>query len=103
MVLGIGGTALGALALGIPFVVAINCFDGVLAHRVEDVREAMSIDDTIPIVSCDARNRESTKQTLIALVEHAMRLREARAGAATVTRGSNRFPSSTASPARRHR
>ena len=40
---------------------------------VDDVREAMSIDPLIPIVSCDARNRESTKQTLITLVEHAMR------------------------------
>ena len=34
----------------------------------------MSIDDGIPIVSCDARDRESMKQTLIALVEHAMQL-----------------------------
>jgi uncharacterized protein len=57
---------------GLPYVVGINCFDGVLSHRIEDVREAMSIDDAIPIVSCDARHRESTKQTLIALVEHAM-------------------------------
>jgi hypothetical protein len=27
----------------------------------------------VPIVTCDARNRESTKQTLITLVEHSMR------------------------------
>ncbi len=58
---------------GLPYVVGLNCFDGVLAHRVEDVREAMSIDLTVPIVSCDARDRESTKRALIALVEHAMR------------------------------
>jgi uncharacterized protein len=57
---------------GLPYVVGLNCFDGLLQHRVEDVREAMSIDPSIPIVSCDARNRLSTKQTLIALVEHAM-------------------------------
>ena len=57
---------------GLPYVVGLNCFDGLLQHRVEDVREAMSIDPSIPIVSCDARNRQSTKQTLIALVEHAM-------------------------------
>ena len=57
---------------GLPYVVGINCFDGVLVHRIEDVREAMSIDHGTPVVSCDARNRESTKQTLIALVEHAM-------------------------------
>ena len=58
---------------GLPYVVGLNCFDGVLSHRVEDVREAMAIDSAVPIVACDARQRESTKQTLIALVEHAMR------------------------------
>ena len=58
---------------GLPYVVGLNCFDGVLSHRVEDVREAMAIDPAVPVVTCDARQRESTKQTLIALVEHAMR------------------------------
>jgi uncharacterized protein len=57
---------------GLPYIVGLNCFDGLLQHRVEDVREAMSIEGSIPIVSCDARSRESTKQTLITLVEHAM-------------------------------
>src|ERR671910_1412606 len=57
---------------GLPYIVAVNTFDGLTHHRMEDVREAMSIDVTIPILSCDARNRESTKQTLITLVEHAM-------------------------------
>jgi signal recognition particle receptor subunit beta len=57
---------------GLPYVVGINRFDGLMQHRVEDVREAMSIDRGVPIVSCDARDRESTKQALIALVEHAM-------------------------------
>ena len=62
---------------GLPYVVGINCFDGRLMHRPDDVREAMSIDPSIPMVSCDARDRESVKQTLIALVEHAMRHRMA--------------------------
>ena len=62
---------------GLPYVVGINCFDGRLMHRIEDVREAMSIDPAIPMVSCDARDRESVKQALIALVEHAMRHRMA--------------------------
>jgi signal recognition particle receptor subunit beta len=57
---------------GLPYIVGLNCFDGLLQHRIEDVREAMSIDHNIPIISCDARNRQSTKQTLITLVEHAM-------------------------------
>ena len=54
-------------------VVGVNCFDGLLHHRIEDVREALTIDQSVPIVTCDARNRQSTKQTLITLVEHAMR------------------------------
>ena len=62
---------------GLPYVVGVNCFDGRQMHRLEDVREAMSIDPAIPMVSCDARDRESVKQTLIALVEHAMRHRMA--------------------------
>jgi uncharacterized protein len=62
---------------GLPYIVGLNCFDGLLQHRVEDVREAMSIDSMIPIVTCDARKRESTKQTLITLVEHAMQYRMA--------------------------
>ena len=62
---------------GLPYVVGVNCFDGRLMHRLEDVREAMSIDPAIPMISCDARDRESVKQALIALVEHAMRHRMA--------------------------
>src|SRR5437764_1630384 len=57
----------------LPYVVAVNTFDGVLHHRMEDVREALTIDDSVPIITADARDRESTKQALITLVEHAMR------------------------------
>jgi len=64
---------------GIPYIVGINCFDGGLAHRIDDVREAMQIDPTTPIVTCDARSRESTKNTLIELVEHAMQFWMAKA------------------------
>jgi len=57
---------------GLPYIVGLNCFDGVLRHQVEDVRDAMVIDKSIPIVRCDARDRESVKQTLITLVEYSM-------------------------------
>jgi len=60
---------------GLPFIVAINRFNGVLTHVIDDVRDALALNPNVPIVTCDARERESTKQTLIALVEHAMRLR----------------------------
>jgi signal recognition particle receptor subunit beta len=57
----------------LPYIVGVNCFDGLMHHRVEDIREALTIDPSVPIVPCDARNRQSTKATLITLVEHALR------------------------------
>ena len=56
----------------LPYIIAVNCFDGVLSHEMDDVREALSVPTDVPIVTCDARSRESTKLTLIRLVEHAM-------------------------------
>ena len=57
---------------GIPFVVAVNCFDGVARHRLEDVREALSVPDHVPLMYTDARSRAATKQTLVSLVQVAM-------------------------------
>ncbi len=56
----------------LPFIVAINCFDGVMTHSVEDVREALVVGPGTPIVFCDARVRDSAKATLIELVQHAL-------------------------------
>ena len=58
----------------LPYVLGVNCFDGVLRHELEDVREALAIDPSVPILTVDARDRESTKEALIALVEHAMQV-----------------------------
>ena len=60
-------------ARNLPFVVAVNAFDGVLQHRPEQVREALSLGPDVPVLVCDARQKESAKQTLIAVVEHALR------------------------------
>ena len=59
-------------ARNLPFVVAINAFDGLLRHRPEDVREALQLSEAVPVLVCDARERESAKQTLISVVEHAL-------------------------------
>ena len=59
----------------LPYILALNCFDGIQRHQANDVRDAMSISESIPIVTCDARQRESTKQTLISLVEYVVQLR----------------------------
>jgi signal recognition particle receptor subunit beta len=65
----------------LPYLVAINCFDGVQYHNAQDVREALAISPEIPVVSCDARTRESTKQVLISLVEYVLSRRHHRAAA----------------------
>ncbi|MCC6438780.1 MAG: ATP/GTP-binding protein [Acidimicrobiales bacterium] len=57
---------------GIPFVVAVNCFEGVRRHRLADVREALAVPDAVPMTYCDARERLSTRDTLIELVQHAL-------------------------------
>jgi signal recognition particle receptor subunit beta len=56
----------------LPFVVAINCFDGVVTHGPQDVRVALTIGAHVPVLLCDARNRQSVKQVLIELVQHAL-------------------------------
>jgi signal recognition particle receptor subunit beta len=56
----------------IPFIVALNCFDGARIYDREDVRIALDLDPDLPIVLCDARSRESAKQVLISLVEHVL-------------------------------
>lgn len=58
----------------LPYVLGVNCFDGVLSHSLEDVAEALALDPSVPVVTVDARDRESTKEALIALVEHAMQV-----------------------------
>ena len=56
----------------LPFIVAVNGFDGEFPHEIADVQEALSVSPHVPVIQCDARDRRSTKSTLISLVEHAM-------------------------------
>jgi signal recognition particle receptor subunit beta len=58
----------------IPFVLAVNCFDGAPRYRAEDVRTAVDLDAPIPVILCDARERSSSRDVLIALVEHSLRM-----------------------------
>jgi signal recognition particle receptor subunit beta len=57
---------------GLPFVVGVNCFDNGYRYGTEEVRGALDIDEHVPVLLCDARERESTKQVLVALLQHAM-------------------------------
>jgi uncharacterized protein len=57
---------------GIPFVVAVNCFDGVAQHDLDSVREALGVPDSVPLVYTDARSKAATKHSLITLVQTAL-------------------------------
>ena len=64
---------------GTPFIVARNNFPG-HQHPLPEVREALSLSEEVPLIDCDARDRESSTQVLIALVSHAHALSTARGG-----------------------
>ena len=54
---------------GLPFVVARNNFDEP-THSLEQVRAALSLNPDVPLLDCDARKRESSRDVLVALVRH---------------------------------
>jgi signal recognition particle receptor subunit beta len=69
----------------LPFTVAVNCFEGARRYHPEDVRSALDLDPDVPVVLCDARQRSSARDALIALIEHALRrLQRARAAGTNV-------------------
>jgi hypothetical protein len=57
---------------GLPFIIAVNSFEGAQRHDPRDVRIALDLNNEVPIVVCDVRERESAKQALITLVEHVL-------------------------------
>ncbi|GAA5015009.1 MULTISPECIES: GTP-binding protein [Streptomyces] len=57
---------------GLPYVVAVNHFDGSERFEPEDVREALTVPPHIPVMIMDARRRISVVETLLALVGHAL-------------------------------
>jgi signal recognition particle receptor subunit beta len=65
-------------ALGVPFVVACNLFDGVATHHPREVREALRVPANVPVVLCDARRKSHVQETLILLVEGALRRAQTR-------------------------
>ena len=58
----------------IPFIVAVNCFDGARRHDPTDIGRALDLVGGTPVVMCDARHRESSKNVLITLVQHVSQL-----------------------------
>ncbi len=68
----------------VPFVVAVNRFDGSQAHDLDDVRSALNIDPTIPVISTDARSRDEVKKTVLSLLDVVLSRAMSKAGAVAV-------------------
>jgi signal recognition particle receptor subunit beta len=59
-------------ARNLPFLIAINEFDGAPRHPEDTVRKALALRDDIPVTTVDARDRHSAKDALIAVTEYAL-------------------------------
>ena len=57
---------------GLPYIVAVNAFDGWLAHDLGDIRWALAVDDGVPVVAFDARDRTSVRDILLILLDRAL-------------------------------
>ncbi len=57
---------------GLPFIVAVNNFEGAPRYAVSDVRDALALPAHVPMIEVDARHRESVKHALITVTEYAL-------------------------------
>jgi signal recognition particle receptor subunit beta len=65
---------------GTPFIVAVNHFETAEQFDLDEVREALGVQARIPLVACDARDRESVKDVLVAVIEQVLLQRLSGAG-----------------------
>ena len=59
-------------AKGIPFIVAVNQFEGTHAYSLDEVAGALALPSAVPIIGIDARDRESSKRALVRITEYAL-------------------------------
>jgi signal recognition particle receptor subunit beta len=57
---------------GTPFIIAVNRFDVAPRFEPEDIRIALALSPDVPVVMCDARERDSVKRVLVRLVRYVM-------------------------------
>ena len=58
--------------LGLPFVVAVNRFDGAVAHDLPSIRWALAVDDAVPLITFDARDKLSVRDALLVVLDQAL-------------------------------
>jgi uncharacterized protein len=56
----------------IPFIVAVNKFNGELGYELDEVREALALNPDVLLTTCDARDPGSTSKALQELVSYTM-------------------------------
>ncbi|MFD8750398.1 ATP/GTP-binding protein [Kitasatospora sp. NPDC059577] len=54
---------------GIPFAIGVNCFHGRREASPQEVRRALDLGPEVPVVLCDVRERSSSKDLLLALLD----------------------------------
>jgi uncharacterized protein len=59
-------------ARNLPFLIAVNEFDGAPRHPTHAVRKALTLPDHIPVITVDARDRHSAEAALIAVTEYSL-------------------------------
>src|SRR6202046_3466603 len=57
---------------GTAFIVAVNCFDDAPRFEADDIRIALTLQPDVPVVMCDARERDLVKKVLVSLVRYVM-------------------------------
>ncbi|MGW1375508.1 GTP-binding protein [Streptomyces sp. NPDC002446] len=55
---------------GVPFVVAVNAFPGAPVYSLDELRGALDIPAAVPLLSCDARLRDSSRDVLMTLMRY---------------------------------
>ena len=50
----------------------LHLFEGRQTHSLEEIREALQLTEHVPLITCDARSRQSVARALTATVVHTM-------------------------------
>ena len=59
-------------AKGMPFIVCVNEFEGTQKYPLTEIREALALPNEVPIMTVDARDRDSAKTALVRVTEFAL-------------------------------
>jgi uncharacterized protein len=57
---------------GLPFIVAVNQFEGVQQYSLDEIANALALPPEVPIIAIDARDRESAKTALLRITEYSL-------------------------------